>query len=215
LYTAPAAACTRIYPEPFRIDPSLAAEDSEAPAPFQAVSALTYRIEAERCVNGVCTTSSCGDDGVLELRFAPPAEAAAGELGYKLVWLGGDMPEALRERIDKLLPLSAADEGVTIELGWNGITELNGELALVAVDHAGNESSQSEPVHVAWSDCTQYYDESLCREGAAVLNTPAGCSVSLSSRPTQQTESPLGAAALFGLVTGCALRARRRGARTG
>jgi hypothetical protein len=213
LYTAPAAACSRIYPEPFRIDPSLAAEDSEAPAPFQAVSALTYRIEAERCVNGVCTTSSCGDDGVLELRFAPPAEAAAGELGYKLVWLGGDLPDALRDRLEVVLPLSAADEGVVIELGWNGITELDGELALVAVDHAGNESMQSESVHVAWSGCTEYYDESFCREGGSVLSTPAGCSVV--SRPSPQTESPLGAAALFGLVTGCALRARRRGARTG
>jgi hypothetical protein len=208
LRAAPAAACSRIYPESFRIDTTLAAQDKEAPAPFRAVRAGTHRIEAERCAHGVCTQNSCGDDGILELRFEPPAEAAEGELGYRLVWLGGDLPEAMREHLETILPLSEAAEGLSIELGWDGITELNGELALVAVDHAGNESEPSEPVHVGWSGCTDYYDDLFCLENAPAPSTPRNCSVV--SGPSQGGTSPLGAALMFCTVASYALRSRRR-----
>ena len=41
-----------------------------------------------------------------------------------------------------------SEPAIRIDLSFQGVTQLDGELALVAVDRAGNTSEQSEPVAV-------------------------------------------------------------------
>lgn len=176
LSPASTSACSRVTPETFSVDPRSAANDNAPPEPFRNVSALTHRIDAEHCVNGVCTSNSCGDAGVLVLRFDPPSEAGTEELGYRIDWIDGDLPQSLRDQLGFVLPLQAA-EHLEIELGWRGITELNGQLALIAVDRAGNESERSDPVRVSWSGCTDYYDDLFCLSSAPVSRSSQSCSV--------------------------------------
>jgi len=54
------------------------------------------------------------------------------------------------------------------------VTELNGELALVAVDSAGNESAPSEPIHVEFSGCTHYFDDATCIDKTVA---PSSCTI--------------------------------------
>ena len=128
--------------------------------------ATTRRIAGEHCQNGTCSSSSCGDLGYVELRFEPPRDGLedpyeSTDLGYRLVWLSGKMPEAMRGEVGVLRPLNAGGS-LTLDIGYAAITELDGELALVAVDRAGNESARSEPVRVQWSGCTEYFDDPIC-----------------------------------------------------
>lgn len=204
----PAAACSEIAPQTFEVDASLAQEDSRAPAPFRAITASTRRVAGEHCKNGTCISTSCGDTGYVELRFDPPRDDEAGadvaDLGYRVVWLSGKMPEAMRGEIGVLRPLNAGGS-MTLDVGFAGITELDGELALVAVDRAGNESEPSEAVRVQWSGCTEYFDEPAC---AAVSSN-----CSLRSAPGTRSHAGLWlwSAGLIGL--GLGQRARRRRAR--
>lgn len=177
-----AAACSQLAPQAFEIDRSLAKDDRTAPTPFRGVTASTHRVAGEHCKNGTCISSSCGDAGYVELRFDPPRDAAddaeSTDLGYRVVWLKGKMPEAMRNEIGVVRPLNVGPS-LTLEAGFTGITELDGELALIAVDRAGNESAPSEAVHVQWSGCTEYFDEPACAAASS------SCAVSeVTSRST-------------------------------
>jgi hypothetical protein len=116
----------------------------------------------------------------------------------------------MRAHLDRVLPLSAAAHELSVELGWSGVTQLDGELALVAVDRAGNESEPSAPVRVSWSGCTDFYDEPFCLDGgampqAAPAQASKGCGVVTGPRAARS--APLGAALAMGLIA--ALRSRR------
>jgi hypothetical protein len=202
LVPAAAYACTRGIAEPFQLQ---ASGDSEGPAPFRDVTALTHRVAATRCSDGVCTSNSCGDSGILELSFQAPSEALAGELGYRMMWLSGDWPKGLRAQLDQTLPLDAAADRVSVELGWRGVTELDGELVLVAVDRAGNESEPSAPVRVSWSGCTDFYEDPFCLAGGSESRTGASCAVA----PTRR-RMPLLAALSLGTVALIRIRRRTR-----
>jgi hypothetical protein len=172
-----ARACSTAAPVPFQVDPSLQDEDTTPPTAFTDIVPFVRRISATHChADRTCTQSSCGDDGVLELSFVAPSDdhSPPAELGYRVVWLSGSMPDGLGSVIDQTQPLGDQTK-VSISLGFDGVTELNGELALIAVDRAGNESAPSEPVHVEYSGCTSYFDDATCM-GARVV--PAGsCAV--------------------------------------
>jgi hypothetical protein len=117
----------------------------------------------------------------VELRFEPPQDAGedGSDLGYRVVWLSGEMPEAMRGQLDVIRPLNAGGR-LTLDVGFSGITQLDGELALVAVDHAGNESEPSEAVRVQWSGCTEYFDEPTCAAASG------NCTVGFATpRPTR------------------------------
>jgi hypothetical protein len=182
-------------PATFVVDPALRETDSEPPTPFSELSAFTRRISATRCDGKLCTSISCGDDGHLELHFEPPKDDsnAAAELGYRVVWLSGRMPDGLRAATETIKPL-ADSHTIALELGWNGVTELNGDLALIAVDRAGNESEASRSVHVEWSGCTSYWDDPAC--GVQDDRTRDGCAVLTVSGRTRSL--PLWAAAAVG-----------------
>jgi hypothetical protein len=79
-----------------------------------------------------------------------------------VLWLSGELSAQARAALDGVKPLAESGR-VTLEVGWNEVTALSGELALVAVDHAGNESVPSDPVQVEWSGCTSYWDDATCR----------------------------------------------------
>jgi hypothetical protein len=156
------AACSAASAD-FTIDPNLRESDSDAPAPFGSLTAFTRRVSATRCAGKTCTQSTCGDHGQLELQFDARDEGVdpAG-IGYRVVWLSGELPEPVRGALDGVKPLAEAGR-ITLDVGWNEVTALSGELALVAVDHAGNESAPSDPVQVEWSGCTSYWDDPTCR----------------------------------------------------
>lgn len=157
-----AAACSTAIVD-FVIDPSLRDNDSEAPAPFGTLTAFTRRVSATRCEGNKCTQSTCGDHGQLELQFDAREDGMGADgIGYRVVWLSGELPEHTRAVLDGVKPLAEAQH-LTLEVGWDEVPQLSGELALVAVDHAGNESAPSDPVHVEWSGCTSYWDDPTCR----------------------------------------------------
>jgi hypothetical protein len=214
LFQAPLAlACLRAEPVLFQHAQHASAPDddtAEGPSPFRGVSALSYRIEATRCSHGSCTESSCGDSGVLLLRFQPPSEASAGELGYRVIWLGPELPQALRAQLDRVMPLDASTQSLALELGWSGVTQLEGELALVAVDRAGKESEPSEAVRVSWSGCTEYFDDPFCAEGGRMPQADADAdpSCAIVNGPQAGLPSPLAAA--FALTLCAALGWRRK-----
>jgi hypothetical protein len=206
---APSAlACTRAAIEPFRLDPTQVVDSSEGPSAFREVTALSYRIEATRCSGASCTESTCGDSGMLLLRFEPPAEAPAGQLGYRVVWLGGVVPPAIRAHLEQVLPLDAATRAVAVELPFDGVPLLDGELALVAVDRAGRESELSDPVHVSWSGCTEYFDDPYCVESGGVSRPERNCAVVNGPRSGQT--SPLAAASAAAFCAALLLRWSRR-----
>ena len=206
LATQPAAACSRVAPEAYEIDPDRVHQDSSAPTPFRAVTASTRRITGLHCKNGACISSSCGDTGYVELRFEPPRDGAddpyeTTDLGYRVVWLNGKMPEAMRGEIGVVRPLNAGGS-LQLEVGYAGITELDGELALVAVDRAGNESAPSEPVRVVWSGCTEYFDDPVC-----AATSSSHCSVASPSASSSRAGLWLW---VSGLALGLISAARRR-----
>lgn len=151
----------------FAIDSSLRDEDGEAPKAFGNVTAFTRRITATRCTGNRCTQSSCGDRGQLELQFdAREADTGTDGIGYRIVWLSGELPDTTRRALDGVKPLLEPGR-LTLDVGWSEVTSLSGELALIAVDHAGNESAQSDPVHLEWSGCTSYWDDLSCHTPGA------------------------------------------------
>ena len=204
---APTAhACSRAEQEAFVVDTTQAGDSAERPSAFQSVSAFSYRIQGTRCSGKTCSASSCGDLGVLVLAFEPPVEASDRELGYRMIWVGRPLPAAVRSRLDQVLPLDPETRELTFELGFDAITQLDGELSLVAVDRAGHESAPSELARVAFSGCTEYFDQPYCVAGGPMPQSEvARCSVVDGVGHNQS--SPLTAAAL-GLSV-CAVLAAR------
>jgi hypothetical protein len=140
------------------------------------------------------------------LSFEPPAEAQEGELGYRMIWVGRPLPFALRSQMNRTLPLHPNMRAVGLEVGFDQVTALDGEIALVAVDHAGRESAPSELVRVSFSGCTEYFDQPYCVGGGPMpepFDAPS-CSV---IGAVGQKRSPLTAAIVLGV---CALLVLRR-----
>jgi hypothetical protein len=207
-----AHACVRGQVEPFQIDRSLAAVDTAAPEQFRQVSAYTYRVEADRCNGNECTSSSCGDEGYLLLRFAPPPEAVGGGLGYRVVWLRGAAPPSLLRQLERVLPLDPQAHAISVDLSFKEMPLLEGELALVAIDRAGNESAPSEPVQVKWSGCTEFFFEPFCAEGNVVVPPEAEAEprCALVDGPRAGRGLPLVAAGALGLGAAIRRRSQRR-----
>lgn len=200
----PAAACSLAEPPQFQLDPSLAGVDTTPPTAFRALEGATRQVSGTRCEGGTCTESSCGDSGTLELKFVAPEDdhASTAELGYRVVWLRGRMPSAMQDAIDHVQVLGSSGR-IVINLGFTGVTELDGELGLVAVDRAGNESATSEPLAVRWSGCMSYFDSPNTCE----VRSPA-CSVR--GAPGHLGRGVGTAALILPLAAAGVLRLRRR-----
>jgi MYXO-CTERM domain-containing protein len=197
----PAAACSMAPPPQFEIDPGLQGVDTTPPTAFGALQASTRQISATHCEGSSCTSNSCGDSGRIELTFDAPVDdhTNTAELGYRVVWLRGRMPNAMRNFIDRVQVLRA-DSQLNLELGFSGVTELDGEFALVAVDRAGNESAPSEPIRVQWNGCTSFWDSpNTCESDFLDCSVGAGPG----QRHARSVALPLAAA-------GLALLLRRR-----
>lgn len=195
----PVAACSIAEPVPFTIDPALADVDVTPPTPFRDVQVVLRQVSGTRCEGNICTSSSCGDFGVVELTFTPPHDVS--DVGYRVIWHGtGGANWA-----DGIVPLDHANT-IDLPAGFDEVTQLDGELSLVAVDRAGNESQPSAPVQVSWSGCMSYFD------------APERCaqhteSCTIATPGVRQTRLPLllMAAGLAGLA--CCRRWRRVGRR--
>lgn len=212
LSASAALACSRAVEEPFRIDPALAEQSAEGPSRFRELNAFSYRVSDTRCSGNTCSTNNCGDSGLLLVRFEPPEEASEGELGYRAIWIGRPLPPALRQRLDRIMPLDPVSHAVVFELGFDEIVALQGEISLVAVDRAGRESPASEPVPVSFSGCTEYFDQPYCVAGGPMPEADEPrCSVL--SGVGQRRSSPLTAALALGLCTLLASRLARGKAR--
>jgi hypothetical protein len=100
-------------------------------------------------------------------------------LGYRVMWLSGARPRSAGAFLDRSWPLSQASQRgagagqLSLELSYSDVADLDAEIALVAIDRAGNESEPSEPIHLQWSGCTRDGDECL---------EDAGCSASRPAR---------------------------------
>lgn len=204
-HATPALACVQEPSEAYATDPSLRASDTTAPTPFTEVSARVERRDNLRCSGDICTQSSCPKQGYVELSFrAPTDDQARRDIGYRIVWLHGSVPSSVRATLDRVWPLappSADGEGtLTFSVGFNEIEQLNAEIALVAVDLAGNESAPSEPVELQFSGCTIPLGGTQC-EGAQ-------CSVR--ALGTSRAHSALGFSGLLGASAGLYLLRRWR-----
>jgi hypothetical protein len=198
-----AQACAKGSVAPFMIDQSSSASDDQPPTPFRELKSFARRVASTHCNDKTCTSSSCEDAGVLQLTFEPPQDEASDGLGYRVVWLRGHMPPSLQRSLEVLQPLSTVPT-LTFELGWDEISELDGELALIAVDRSGNESTMSAPVHVEWGGCTSYFDDPSC------LRDASGCGVAPQAgrRELQPVAALMFACAVWGLTKRRAFRRR-------
>lgn len=173
---APARACTRTQPVFFLPDPSLRDHDSRAPTPFTQIVARVDRHPATICRDGECTTTSCGSFGMIALDFVLPHDDQndARTLGYRVVWLRGTRPKSAGALLEHSWPLSEAARGtsdsaeLSFEMSYEEVANLDADIALVAIDPAGNESEMSEPIHLEWSGCTRMGDECLEQVGCSV-----------------------------------------------
>jgi hypothetical protein len=165
------AACFTVKIPPYEIDPALRDSDTTPPTAFRDVSALGVRVASLHCRGHECTEGSCPDWGGLRISFSRPKDDQTPNdaLGYRLVWMGASMPDGMLDATDHVWRLGSATE-VVVELDYDAIAGLDGEIALIAVDRAGNESAPSEPVHVAVLGCTTYFDQPTC-------DAAPGCSV--------------------------------------
>lgn len=185
----PVAACSIAEPVPFTIDQTLVGVDITPPTPFRDVQAVLRQISGTRCEGNICTSSSCGDDGVIELTFTPPHDDR-GDLGYRVIWHGSggaNWP-------DGIVPLEHANT-IVIQSGFDAVTRLDGELSLVAVDRAGNESPPSAPVQISWSGCMSYFDT----PERCVQHTQS-CTIATPGMGQARSLLPLMAAGLAGLA---------------
>jgi hypothetical protein len=198
-----AQACSTALEPPFSVDPNKAG-DTTPPSPFSDLSATTLRVNGTHCHGDTCSSTSCGDDGRLTLTFTAPKDdqTAAEQLGYRVVWLDGSAPASLDAyKGTRSLPNT---NQIDLELGFDGIEQLNGDLALIAVDRAGNESAMSKPIHVEYSGCTEYFDTPGCIHASCAVT---GRVSAQSNRSDRGWLLPLMAAGALGL-------ARRRTRRT-
>ncbi|HKU38949.1 MAG TPA: hypothetical protein VJR89_12400 [Polyangiales bacterium] len=166
-----AHACVRVPLEFYAVEPELRAVDSEAPTPFRDVVARVDRRPAVVCRNDECTSDSCGSAGTIALRFQPPRDDQndAPSLGYRVVWLRGEQPRSARAFLEHDWPLGPRPGEISLTLAYDDVAELDAEIALVALDRAGNESEPSEPIHLEFSGCTLEIGSDRCLE--------TGCSV--------------------------------------
>lgn len=208
-HAAPAGACVREAIPAYATDPGLRASDTTAPTPFTDVVARVERRDNVHCSNNVCTESSCPREGYVELSFrAPTDDQARPDIGYRIVWLDGAVPPSVQRTLERVWPLAppAADgEGtLTFSMGFTEVEQLDAEIALVAVDLAGNESAPSEPVQLQFSGCTIPLHGTRC-EGAD------GCSVR--ALGAAGASGALGFAGLAG-ATACLVLQRRHTRKT-
>ena len=168
LWPAPAGACSLIWVPPFQIDPNQRLIDNTPPTTFAGLNSETYSVVGTHCRGDRCTKSSCSGGAGIRISFTQPPSDDHNEyaqLGYRVEWVRGLAPASLQAALGKIEPLSPTG-GINISLG-DDIMELDGELRLIAVDRAGNESPASEPVHVEFSDCPRYFDDHTCVDSFA------------------------------------------------
>lgn len=178
LLPSPAHACVRgaVSSPTYAIDPALQASDRQAPSPFTEVAAFAFKVEDTVCRGNRCTTTSCGDSGGIEITFADPADdqTLRDQLGYRIVVIGGVLPRSMVAGVDTVRPLPSA---LFFEVGFDEVARLDAVIALIAVDHAGNESAPSAPIELRDSGCTRTFLSAMCIEETDAGDLPADCSV--------------------------------------
>jgi hypothetical protein len=174
---APARACISASEPPFVIDLALRDRDSTPPSPFTGLHADAWREAGTHCNGASCSASSCGDRAAIDISFERPVDDQADVIGYRLVWLRGDMPGGLTQVIQQPQTLPNGTS-LTLFIDFASAPRMNGDFALIAIDPAGNESAPSAPVHVEFSGCTRYFDDhSSCTESTcSVVPGPGSAS---------------------------------------
>ena len=173
-----AHACTRtaVSDPIYEVDPTLQASDRESPSTFMEVSAFAYRVSATDCNSrGVCTFTTCGDAGAVEVTFIDPADdqTPRDQLGYRVALLAGTLPPSMLKLVDKARPLTPA---LTFEVGFDDVSRLDAVIALIAIDRAGNESAASAPIRLRDSGCTRTWLNPMCMGEVDRGNDPVDCS---------------------------------------
>lgn len=150
----PAEACSFPGPVEHEIDPAEQAIDKEPPGRVETVGVSVTRGKGPE--GSGCTrrgSSSCDDIGWITLIPAPPSDnrTPKEELGYRLRFIGGRLPDGLRIPDDA----RRLDQGEPPSLGlrWiDGSTDdqedFDFTVMLTAIDKAGNEGPESAPIRI-------------------------------------------------------------------
>lgn len=149
-----ADACSFPGPIEHEIDPAEQAIDKEPPARTETVGVSVRRgkgPEGSGC--GGQGSSSCDDIGSIALIPTPPSDdrTPPNELGYRLRFVGGRLPDGLRIP-DDARRLSQG-EPPALDLRWiDGATDdqepFDFTVTLTAIDKAGNEGPESAPIRI-------------------------------------------------------------------
>src|SRR5688572_25057318 len=116
-----AFACSLSEPVAFAVDPSLRESDDTPPPPFTGLEATVTRYPGVTCRDGQCTANSCGSSGSARITFDMPP-GIAGKIGYRIVWLNGEIPEAAESDLASIWPLGNGNGGkaqVGISIGFD------------------------------------------------------------------------------------------------
>jgi hypothetical protein len=153
LHAGRASAC---YLEPtllHRIDPELARVDTVAPGRPVVVAVEVLRRSGLTCGVETCVENSCGDTGTVLIDLAPTSDdrTPSAEIGYRLEWLDGVVPQSMRELVGVNL---AGRAPLLLRPSFAEVLTLDATLRVVAIDAAGNESPPSEPFELEFDGCT-------------------------------------------------------------
>lgn len=143
-----ALACSYVENPPFEIDLAEAAVDHEPPGAIPAIEVWFRRgtgAEGLGCFGG--GSSSCDDLGEVGLIITPPTDdrTLPGDLGYRVRFLGGNLPGDLDlASVEGAWRSNPGGEGNAVYFPWNdGAEDLQEPIGFVlevaAVDKAGNE----------------------------------------------------------------------------
>lgn len=149
LAAAPAWPCS-IAVESHVLDDGERGIDKTAPsAPVVEVAELKRGRAPRQAGHGSFAVSSCDDIGMVTLHVTRSSDdrTPAPKLGYRAVWVSGDLPE------DMDLSQTVRIGGDALTLAWIDEARDDQEpidfvLAVVAVDLAGNESTPSASVRI-------------------------------------------------------------------
>jgi hypothetical protein len=148
---APADACRRVYSADHDLNVEEMAVDQVPPSAPVLVEASVHEMRYGRWERHSCAGMH-SRTLLVQVSGAADDRTPAAELGYRVELVGGHAPAG----VFPLRPLRAPDGRLIIDLPLT--EEVHAEIAVRAVDLAGNESPLSEAIHVhdqPGSGCSQ------------------------------------------------------------
>lgn len=148
-----AHACEPPVMAPHQVDPTLAAQDRQAPSRPRIAKVDVYRVK---------DLGTCGSFGVVfvEVANATDDQTTTEELGYEIQIRSGRAPDRIR-RIDRQAQFFGSSD-LWITLNFDEVQGVDFEFTVTLVDEAGNRGETSDVAKAVFSGCTKQGSGETC-----------------------------------------------------